>query len=206
MTTPDCVSSDDFAVDGDGAVYPRSQGQWRHVATNQAASLQTSYVLNGGSQAADLLQLQVAWTNTDANTMKVYGLLTRGGSIVTTEPRNRLYIETYLGAASGVSPADPTASTLFGRFGQGSDLGTYVDDSTHVHAMNIQTRLPERTVLFGDTVTLTTGQSYKLRVRLRADGAVWEPNTITFLPGTSESELSIVTGATRLDLFAYPVL
>lgn len=195
-----CVDEDHYEVT-DGAPSPQPYMQWRHVATNSAAAVQNTYDVNGGNQAADLFQLQVAWTNAEPIDMKVYGILTRGGSILTNCPRNRVYIETYFGAASGVAPADPTASTLFGRFGSGTDLGT--SGAQTVYA-NHQTRQAERSMVLGSTVTLTPGQSYKLRIRLRFDAAFWETNAI--IPSEAEAELSINTGATRLDLFSYPSL
>lgn len=196
-----CVNEDQFLVQGDGSFGPQHYMQWRHVATNSAASIQNSYDVDGGNQAADLLQLQVSWTNSSPLAMKVYGLLTRGGSAITNQPRNRAYIETYLGAAQGAAPADPTASTLLNRFGNGADFGT-VESNTKTVFSNLQTRQGERTMLAGDTITLPAGHVYKLRVRLRWDAEFWE--TLPVYLGDSESELSIVTGGTRLDLYAYP--
>jgi hypothetical protein len=202
MTFP-CINEDHFEVDGDGALQPRSHMQWRHVATNSAASVQNTYDINGGNQAADLFQLQVSWVNSSPLPMNVYGLLTRGGSTITSAPRNRTYIETYWGAAQGAAPADPTASTLHGRFGVGADLGTNGGVTAVVYA-NQQTRQAERTSILGSTVLLPATHTYKLRIRLRFDGAFFE--TLPQVTSEAETELSIITGATRLDLYAYPDL
>lgn len=198
-----CIDPFHFTTDADGGLTPQPYMQWRHVATNSAASIQNVYDYNAGSgQAGDLLQLQVAWTNVEPLQMKVYGLLTRGGSILTNTGRNRVYIETYWGSALGTAPADPTASTLFGRFGQGSDLG---EVGGRVAFSNFQVRQGERTNVLGSTVTVPSGDTYKLRIRLRFDGSNWE--STQSIPGTdAESELSIITGATRLDLYSYPDL
>lgn len=204
MTYP-CIDSTHFDVNVDGELTPKSYLQWRHVATNSAAAIQNNYDVNGGNQAADLLQLQVAWTNTDPFTMKVYGMLTRGGTLVQNQPRNRVFIETYYGAASGVAPADPTPSTLVGRMGNGGDFGIVPSPDRSPFA-NHQTRQAERTSVLGNTVTLTTGQSYKLRIKLRFDGTFWETLPIYPSGSESEAELAINSGATRLDLFAYPSL
>lgn len=201
MTYP-CVDEDHFQVI-DGDLTPQPYMQWRHVATNAAASVQNTYDVNGGNQAADLLELQVTWTNSDPLPMNVYGLLTRGGSIITNNPRNQVYLETYVGAASGVAPADPTASTLVGRFGNGADLGLVILPDRSVFT-NFQTRQGERTSVLGNTVVLAPGESYKLRIRLRWDGQFWE--TLGIAPSEAETELSVITGATRLDLYAYPDL
>lgn len=197
-----CIDPDHFQV-VDGDLSPRGFMQWRHVATNQANGIIQNFDINGGNQAVDLLELQVAWTNDAPLTMNVYGLLTRGGSVITTGPRNRVYLDTYYGAASGAAPADPVANTLFGRFGQGSNFGTLTSPDRAPFS-NLQTRQGERTLLLGSTVVLAPGQQYKLRVRLRWDGEFWE--TLPINPSEAETELSINTGATRLDLFAYPAL
>jgi hypothetical protein len=201
MTYP-CVDEDHFEV-VDGALTPQPYMQWRHVATNEGQSVLAYYDVDGGSQAQDLYELQVSWTNPDPLSMNVYGLLTRGGSVVTTTARTRLYIETYFGAASGAAPADPTASTLHGRVGVGCDFGTLASNTRSNYGV-LQGRQAERTSLLGSTVVLAPTQQYKLRVRLRIDAAFWE--TLPIDGGDSESELSILTGETRLDLFAYPVI
>lgn len=201
MTFP-CIDEDHFQII-DGDLTPQPYMQWRHVVTTSAASILAYYDVNGGNQAQDLFELQAAWTNPDPLSMSVYGLLTRGGSTVTTTARTRLYIETYYGEASGTAPADPTASTLHGRMGNGLDLGTLSAGANSNYGV-MQTRQAERSSLIGTTATLTTGQTYKLRVRLRTDANFWE--TLVIDGGESESELSILTGATRLDLFAIPVI
>lgn len=201
-----CIDPDHFAVDGDGAFSPQHYTQWRHVATNSANSFQKTYNANGGNQAENLVEFQVAWTNTDPLTMSVYAMMTRGGSTVKTGTRTRAYIETYYGLASGVAPADPTASTLIGRTGSGVDGGTaVVSGTTYARWATTEVRQAEHSLMLGPFTTLTTGQTLKARVRLRWDAAFWE--TLPYLiSGSSEAELSVMTGATRIDLYALPVL
>lgn len=202
-----CVDPDHFDVDEAGAMTPNPVLQWRHVATNELAGFTNTYDVDGGNQAADLGQLQVDWTNSDpAVSATVYGILTRGGSTVVSTARTRLYIETYYGQASGVAPADPTASTLIGRMGNGVDFQrarSPIDD-TNVNFGLMQTRQAERSSLIGTTVVLAPGEQYKLRVRLRVDAGFWE--TLPPDGGDAETLLSILTGETRLDLFALPVI
>lgn len=200
MTFP-CIDPEHFEVVGDDLT-PQEYMQWRHVATNTAPSIQNEYLVSGGNQAEDLLELQVSWTNPDPVGMNVYGLLTRGGSIVTNNPRNQVYLETYWGATQGVAPVDPVASTLVGRFGNGASLGLV--GGTETIFTNFQTRQGERTSVLGSTVVLATGESYKLRIRLRWDAQFWE--TLPVINSGAETELSVVTGESRLDLFAYPVI
>lgn len=206
MTYP-CVDPDHFDVDADGGMTPNPVLQWRHVATNELGNFSEVYDVDAGNQAEDLGQFQVAWTNSDpAVSMVVYGILTRGGSTVITTARTRLYIETYYGQASGVAPADPVASTLHGRMGNGVDFQrarSPIDD-TNVNFGLCQTRQAERSSLIGTTVTLAPGEQYKLRARLRVDANFWE--TLPPDGGDAETLLSVLTGETRLDLFALPVI
>lgn len=201
-----CVDPDHFAVDADGALSPQPYTQWRHVATNSANSIQKAYIPNGGNQAEDLVNFQVAWTNPDPLSMSVYAVLTRGGTNVRTTARTRAYIETYYGQSSGVAPADPTPSTLFGRTGSGVDGSTSVIGGTTYARWGVtEVRQAEHSVILGAFTTLATGESLKTRVRLRWDAAFWE-TLAYYVAGSSEAELSVMTGATRLDLYAIPLL
>lgn len=200
-----CINTNHFNVTA-GAISPKPYTQWRHVATNTASSVQATYNTNGGNQAADLVNFQVAWTNTDPLSMKVYTVMTRGGATVKTGARTRAFIATYYGQANGVSPADPTASTLMGRFGSGLDGGHAVYSGTdYARWATTEVRQGEHSLMVGPFITLTTGQTLKTRVRLRWDADFWE--TLPYnLAGSSEAELSVMTGGTRLDLYAIPVI
>lgn len=201
-----CVDPDHFDVDESGAMTPNPVLQWRHVATNVMSGFSESYTVDGGDQAEDLGEVQVAWTNTAAESMMVYGLLTRGGTTVIATARTTLYVETYYGQDSGVAPADPTASTLIGRVGNGIDLQLARSpvDNSNANFGIVQTRQAERSSLVGPTVTLDTGEEYKLRIRLRVDAGFWE--TLPPEGSAAETQLSVLTGDTRLDLYALPVI
>jgi len=204
MTYP-CVDPDDFLVNGDGALSPQPYMQWRHVATNSAASIQKSYNTNGGNQAEDLLTFQVAWTNQNPISMLVYALLTRGGSDVQTGARTRAFIATYYGQASGAAPADPAASTLIGRTGSGVDGGTYTSGTTYARWATTEVRQAEHSQVIGPFTTLAPGDTLKTSVRLRWDADFWETLPY-FVAGSAEAQLAVTTGASRLDLYAIPVL
>jgi hypothetical protein len=202
MTFP-CVDEEHFEVTDDGDLTPQWYMQWRHVATTSANGIQKTYNISGGDQSEDLVNFQVDWTNDTPIDVHAYVLLTRGGAIMTNNVRNVVYLETYYGQASGASPSDPTASTLFGRFGGGADLGTVTGPNRTIFT-NHQLRQGERTLLVGSTDVLEPGESIKLRVRLRWAAHFWE--TLPIATGATEAELSISTGASRLDVFAYPAL
>lgn len=201
MTYP-CIDDGQFDMVDGTHLTPKPYMAFRHVATNEAPGVDKIYNPAGGSgQAEDLYQVQVAWTNPDPVSHNVYALVTRGGSRVVATARNQVWIAQYSGTALGVAPADPVASTLISRLGTGLDGGTQGGQAGWA---TFETRAGERAALLGDTVVVAPGQTYKARVRLRFDGAVWE--SLPWIGGSGESELSISTGATRLDLFAYPVI
>lgn len=202
MTFP-CINEDHFEMVDGTHLQPLPWMAWRHVATIEAAGVDRTYDPNGGVQSEDLYTVGVAWTNPDPVSHNVYALLTRGGSRVACSCRNIIYIEQYAGTVVGVAPADPATSTLISRFGNGADMGEDPGSGLPGFAP-VETRAGERTALVGDTVVVDPGETYKVRVRLRTDGARWENEA--FFGGDNETELSISTGATRLDLFAYPVL
>lgn len=197
-----CVNDQHFLSPG-GVLAPQPYIQWRHVATTSVASFQAQFDVNGGDQSADIVEFQVAWTNPGPLSQNVYGLLTRAGSTVTVQPRNRVYIVTSFGAANGVAPADPVASTEFSKFGLGANMGTLTSPDRTVFT-NAQTRQGERTSVVGSTVVLAAGETYKLRIKLRWTGDFWE--TLPVYPSESETELSYISGASRLDLYSYPVI
>lgn len=205
MTFP-CINTDQYDMVDGTHLQPKPHMQWRHVATNVLASNTYNFtVVQASAPAQDLAQLQVQWTNTSPISQKVYGMLTRGCTEVVTQARQVAYCETYWGAAQGAAPADPTASTFIGRFGNGSDCGVFPSGGTNALYLITDTRTLERTYPVGNVITLPAGHTYKLRIRLRYDAAQWE--TVGVDGGnTTETECSLVTGASRLDLFSVPDL
>lgn len=202
MTFP-CIDEDHFEMVGGTHLAPRPYMAFRHVATDEVAGVDRSYDPNGGNQAEDLYTVGVEWTNPDPLSANVYGLVTRGGSRVACSCRNRIVLEQWVGTALGVAPADPATSTLLSRMGNGGDLGDN-NGGGLIGFAPFETRAGERAALVGDTVVVAPGETYKIRVRIRVDGTFWE--TADYYQGDNETELSISSGATRLDLFASPVI
>lgn len=198
-----CVNTGQFDMVDGVALQPKAFMQWRHVAVNTLASLDASYAsVSATDLSVDLGEVQVAWTNTSPIAQKVYCLATRGCTKVVTQARNISVVDTFYGLAQGVAPADPATSTQIGRYGNGSDGGTVAGG---VIFLITETRAPERTYQVGDTITLPAGQQIKVRVRLRFVQINRETSAIDG-GNTTETEHSVTTGATRLDLFAYPSL
>lgn len=203
MTYP-CINELHFQVNPDGSITPQPYMQWRHVATNQAASIDRDYDPNGGSgQAEDLYTVRASWTNPDPVSHNVYAMCTRGGSRTAASCRNRPQLQQYFGSAQGVAPADPAASTLISAFGAGGDLGDN-NGGGLIGFAPFENRDGERTTMVGSMVVLAPGETYKVALRLRSDSAFWE--TASYYQGDNETELSIRSGATRLDIYAIPVI
>lgn len=115
----------------------------------------------------------------------------------------------YLVARHGIEITTGTPATAeVSRFGVGLDVGsggTFGNETAygiaeyrqHSHAMPL---LPQQT----GWLRLDPGQTVSARVELRFISDFWENRAIT--NGEQGSESSYITGDTRLDLFALPVL
>lgn len=200
MTYP-CVNETQFDMT-DGAISPKDFMQWRHVATNTAPSIGRSYPPTGPAINDALHTVQAQWTNTSPLPQRVYALLTRSGSQVVLMMRSRAYIETGFGTAVGAAPADPATTTVHGRFGIGGTTATSGENAPYIV---LETRMGERTTPIGAHTLVPAGQQFKARVALSFKSDNWE-NLPTFLGGNIELEAKITTGATQIDLFAYPVI
>lgn len=197
-----CINEQHFQMVDGTHLQPQDYMQWRHVATALLDSNTYSYTATGADPEADLVQHQVAWTNASPISQLVYCMITRGATRVVTQARSLAHVDTYFAVTQGAAPADPNPvpGTLIGTFGNGSNID--VTSGTALFFIT-ETRTPERTYPIGATVTLPAGHTYKLRIRLRWATEFWETS---IEGGLSETESTLVTGATRLDLFAIPVL
>lgn len=206
-----CVNTDQFDMVGGTHIQPKSHMQFRHVATNLLASEDRSFtpvIVGGPAPNQDMGELQVAWTNSSPIAQRVYCMMSRGGTRVVTQARGIAYLETYMGVTQGAAPADPvvTPGTLIGRFGNGSDPGNGTDSPAGQSIYLItETRKAGRTYPVGDVLTIPAGHTAKFRIRLRWQALQWE---IAGVDGSDvdQTESSVTTGETRLDIYAYPSL
>ncbi|QFP94654.1 hypothetical protein I5G59_gp34 [Mycobacterium phage LilMcDreamy] len=208
MTSPESlVNSDHFYIDPDGAICPQPWMQWRQVRGIEASSKTASYAVTGGINKNDLLHsLRLPWTNMSPVAQWVYGLITRGGARVTLQARSRGYIEVSSGYAKSIVDAGPL--TVASRFGVGGDLGRSGTLAIGTQFGVIEERMqsvtfplaPER----AGWLRLAPGETITAQVEVRFKTEQYETNTID--GGSNGSESSYVSGATRLDLFAVPVI
>lgn len=202
MTFP-CIDEDHFEMVNGTHVRPLDYMQWRHVATAFANGNDQSLAPYDGTAKNILIHtLQAQWVNTTPLPQKVYGLLTRGGSTVVITARSRAYLQINSGTVSGVAPADPSLSVILSRFGCGADRGTEILGNPRYTV--IETRAGERTSLIGGTNTVAPGETVKVKAELRFISENWE--SVVPYGGAGETEARFSSGATQIDLFAYPSL
>lgn len=199
-----CVDPDHFDAT-EGVLAPQPWMQYRSVGTTDVLSKAGSYPVAGGGNKNDLLQsLTLAWTNNSPIDQLVYGMVTRGGASIALQARSRAYLVMSHGMGVGGAPALQEVS----RFGVGLDIGNGGTLGNQTKYGIIEQRQSSRSmpVLPGTAgwLRVGVGQTVTAAVQLRFISDFWETQAIT--DDESGSESSYVTGDTRLDLFAIPVL
>lgn len=203
MTEP-CINGDHFLLENGTDLTPQDYMQIRRVATATTSSVVTTYIPNDGIAKNDpLIEVDVTWTNTSPVAQAAYAVMTRGGSSVALTARSRAYIQTEGGTAVGSPPGVPVMPVV-SRFGNGSDKGMVASD---FEFMIVETRIPDRSILVGDTLTVPPGQSFRARVELVFVSDFWE-NADVWLGSIlgDELEARVVSGDLMVDVFAYPSL
>ncbi|UJE15686.1 hypothetical protein SEA_LIGMA_31 [Gordonia phage Ligma] len=199
-----CVEPNHFDAT-DGVVSPQPWTQWRQVRSEVALSVSGSYPPNGGGAKNDLLQVaQFTWTNNSPIAQRVYGLVTRGGAYVALQARSRAYLVMRHGLAAG---AGTPPTTEVSRFGGGVDVGLAGTLGNQVPYAVFEQRQSSRTLPLmpqqAGWTEVAPAASITARVELRFVSDFWESQAMV---GDEGSESGYITGDTRLDLFAVPVL
>lgn len=196
-----------FAVDPDtGGIYPQPWMQWRQVASAVQLSKSGSYVTSGGGNKNDPLHsVTASWTNDTPINQMVYGMVTRGGATMVLTARSRAYL--LMGHAQAIAPA-ALAIVAVSQLGLGYDVGLGgVLDAGPGYCVG-EVRQPAVSMPLSPQITgwttLTPGQTFSGQVVLAYVSDNWESGTIS--GGSSGTESSYITGDTRLDLFAIPVI
>ncbi|QDF17563.1 hypothetical protein SEA_YAGO84_31 [Gordonia phage Yago84] len=196
-----CVEPNHFD-DTDGVVSPQPWTQWRRTVGQVAVSASGGYPPNGGGAKNDLLQVvAVSWTNNSPIAQQVYGLVTRGSAYLALQARSRAYLVMRHGLLVG---AGSTPMVEASRFGGGVDLGL---SGSKVPYGVFEQRQSSRTLpLLPQSTgwsTVAPGATVNARVELAFVSDYWESAQLASDEG---SEANYITGDTRLDLFAVPVL
>lgn len=202
-----CVEPNHFDDEG-GSVTPQPWTQYRQIATAYAASRSGTYPPTGGGDKNEQLQaVGLFWTNDAPISQLVYGIVTRGGATMALQARSRAYMKTYHALGIGGVGTTPQAFVA-GRFGTGLDVGSggllgtntaygISEIRQHSHSMPL---VPQRT----GWLRVDPGVTIHAAVQLFFLTEFWENTPIT--GGDASTGSSYVTGDTRIDLFAVPVL
>jgi len=196
----------DYFSDTAGALAPRTWNQLRQVATGYANSVTRQYPpTNTGLNYDDPIHdVTVKWTNDTPIDQKVYGLVTRGGCQVTLQARSRGYLLSQHGYTL-TDDAVP-ALTAVSKVGTGVDLAlggilgsnpAYAQAEYRQHSVTMPF-LPD----IPEWITVAPGQTITARVAVRFQSAYWE--SVAIDGGVAFTRSVVVSGDTRLDLFALP--
>lgn len=197
-----CVEPDHFQIIN-GAVLPQPWMQWRRVVSGEAASVERSFPPTGGGNKNELLQsIRLSWTNDSPIYQYVYGMVTRGGVRMTFQARTRAYLVSSHGYDVG-------SLTMYdvSKVGTGMTLGKEGLFANNQFGVS-ECRQNSRTVPLLPTYTgwfqLAPGLTVSAGFDLRFISDFWESETID--GGLTGTEASLVTGGSRVDLYAIPFI
>lgn len=202
-----CVEPNHFD-DSEGLVATQPWAQYRQIGYAAAASKAGTYPPTGGGAKNEQLQAAgLFWTNDTPIAQLVYGLVTRGGASMALQARSRAYLVTFHALGIGGPGTTPEAFEA-GRFGTGLDVGSggllgtntaygISEVRQHSHTMPL---VPQRT----GWLRVDPGVTIHAAFQMFFLSDFWENTPIT--GGDASTGSSYVTGDTRIDLFAVPVL
>lgn len=199
------MSNDHFLIE-DESVSPQPWMQYRHLAAGEAASVSRSYGVSGGGNKNDPLHtVEAEWTNNSPITQWVYGMVTRGGSSVALQARSRGYIVQSHGyeitsGAPSIDLVDVSRFGIGGDYGKAGLLATGTGFAVSEIRQN-STTIPLMPYLTG-WFPVPPGDTFYAKVVLRFVTEYWESTAIS--GGDTGSESTIISGDTRLDLYAIP--
>lgn len=169
-------------------------------------ALAAATVSAAGNKNELLHDVQVSWLNDSPINQWVYGKITRGGSRVTLQARSRGGLSLTSGFKLAVG--DAGALTQSSMLGCGADMGNAGSLATGTGFAVIELRQNSVTIPLAPEragwTLVPPGATYTARAQLRFVSEFWENTVIN--GGDSGTESSYETGATRLDLFAVPVI
>lgn len=201
----DCFETDHFYLDEAGRLVPQPWMQYRHVGSVSAPSRSASYKASGGGNKNELLHnLSLNWLNDSPIPQHCFGTISRGGIQVSLQARSRGYVSTFSGMAIDATPALTESS----RTGVGADIGRAGTLSIGTGFCTAEVREQSSTIPlvpeYTGWPTLTPGQTLHAIVQVRFISEAWEQSAIN--GGDTGTESYYISGDTRLDLFAVPVL
>lgn len=204
------TSPDHFAV-VDDAISPQPWMQLRQVAEVSTAAVSKSYDVSDGAAKNDPIQkLNAQWKNNTPLNQYVYGMVTRGGSVVSLQTRSRAYLLQKHGIAVGDDSFDVTTIVMAeaSRLGTGANVGLGGLLAIGAAFSIAEIRATSSTMYLMPQLTgwfvVEPGQTFYAAVALTFVSDFWENTTID--GGDAGSTSSINAGELRLDLFAAPTI
>lgn len=203
--------SNDHFVMLDDIIAPQSWMQLRMVASDEQVSVSRDYDASGGSAKNDLIHTAATkWTNNTPIPQWVYGQVTRDGAVVDLQARSRAYLATYHALDITATPTPPGSFAYIetSRYGCGLDAGRggilgigsgFAIQGTHENS-NTSYLMPHLTYW----QRVEPGQTIHARVAVRFVSQFWENTSID--GGDSSTHSGFISGATRLDLWAVPII
>lgn len=184
--------------------------QHRRVAYGYAEGAARTFApINPASQNVDIPihSVTATWKNDTPVPQYVYGMVTRDGCQITLQARTRAYLKTLHGQMVNSDPNAAVPLTAVSKVGVGLDVGRGGILGGIRYGIG-EIRQNSRTVplmpMVPNWTVLLPGQRFTAAVELRFVSEFWENTTID--GGSSATESRIITGDTRLDLFAAPAL
>lgn len=176
------------------------------VGTLFAQLFPVAAVASAAGNKNDLLHdLQTSYTNDTPIDQWVYGKITRGGCRVSLQARSRGGLFLASGYAEGDDAGELLESSMFGC---GADIGRGGTLAFGTSFCVIEERMQSTTIPVAPEragwYQLAPGATLTARLQLRFISEFWENTTID--GGNSGAESTYESGATRLDLFAVPVI
>ncbi|SHV92443.1 Uncharacterised protein [Mycobacteroides abscessus subsp. abscessus] len=202
--------SEHFGIVGD-AIAPQPWMQMRHLKGAEVPSVSKSYDTSGGGNKNDAVHaVVVSWTNNTPIPQSVYGMVTREGAQVTLQARSRGYLLTLHGRDITATAAVPTSWDMaeVSKFGIGGDIGKggILALGTGFGVSEIRQNsasIPLMPHWTGWSI-VAPGQTFHGRVEVRFRTDFWENTSID--GGDQNTESGFISGGTRLDLYATPVI
>lgn len=202
--------SDHFAYIGD-TIAPQPWMQLRHLKGAETPSVSKSYDTSGGGNKNDTIHsVVVSWTNNTPIAQSVSGIVTREGSQVTLQARSRGYLLTLHGRDITATSAVPSSWDMaeVSKFGIGGDIGKggILALGTGFGVSEIRQNsasVPLMPHWTGWSI-VAPGETFHGRVEVRFRTDFWENTTID--GGDQNTESGWISGGTRLDLYATPVV
>ena len=212
-TTTDVCISDDYEYVMDNSCFDTNQFenvdglnpypwlQYRHVASKFALSREQSFGPREGSKNIVVHEVDFTWRNDSPIQQYVYALMSRSPVTIVGTGRGDQYLQILGGQTVGAFPPKPGRTMSDTLYGGGFDAGAIGSQA----AFSVwEERYPGNTTLFGETMVINPGEMWRGWAEVHYVNE--NTDTAAINGGNGETEMRYSSGATQLDVYAYPKL